>query len=107
MDALLTIPFRYKAYNGPAFYVPNAFTPDNNGINDRFHPIVVGMSTIEYFEIFNRLGQKIYSNSGNSPGWDGTFDGKPQPLGSYIWIINGQDYQGKRYTEKGTVVLIR
>jgi gliding motility-associated-like protein len=96
-----------KAYKGPAFYVPNAFTPDNNGINDRFHPIAVGMSSIDNFEIYNRLGQKIYSSSGNSPGWDGTFDGKPQPIGSYVWIIRGQDYQGKQYHEKGTVVLIR
>jgi gliding motility-associated-like protein len=96
-----------KAYKGPAFYVPNAFTPDNNGINDRFHPVAVGMSRIEFFEVFNRLGQRVYGGQGTSPGWDGTYNGKPQPVGAYMWIIKGQDYLGKKYNEKGTVVLIR
>ncbi len=96
-----------KAYRGPAIYVPNAFTPDNNGINDHFHPVVVGMSTIDYFEVFNRLGQKVYSNPVIGQGWDGTLNGKPQPVGTYVWLIKGLDYLGNMHTEKGTVVLIR
>ena len=60
-----------KAYKGPAIYVPNAFSPDNNGINDRFHPIMVGIQSIDYFEVFNRLGQKVFSSQGDRPrmGW--------------------------------------
>ncbi len=96
-----------KAYKGPEIYVPNAFSPDNNGINDRFHPVAVGMSTISYFEVFNRLGQKVFSSPSVGQGWDGNFQGKPQPLGTYVWIIQGQDFLGQIHTEKGTVVLIR
>jgi gliding motility-associated-like protein len=96
-----------KAYKGPAFYVPNAFTPDNNGLNDRFHPVAVGMGVIDYFDVFNRLGQKVYGSQGAGPGWDGTLNGRPQPVGTYVWVIKGQDYLGRKYSEKGTVTLIR
>jgi len=96
-----------KAYKGPDIYVPNAFTPDNNGHNDYFHPIIVGMSRIDYFEVFNRLGQKVFSSQGSGPGWDGKLNGSPQPTGTYVWIIKGQDYLGGQHSDKGTVVLIR
>jgi gliding motility-associated-like protein len=96
-----------KAYKGPALYIPNAFSPDNNGINDRFHPVIVGMKSIDYFEVYNRLGQKLYSSQGESPGWDGCLNSKPQPVGTYVWIIKGRDYLGNIHSEKGTVVLIR
>jgi gliding motility-associated-like protein len=96
-----------KAYRGPEVYVPNAFSPDNNGINDHFHPVVVGMSRIEYFEVFNRFGQKVYSNPAIGEGWDGMLNGKPQPVGAYVWLIRGQDYLGNTVSKKGTVVLIR
>jgi gliding motility-associated-like protein len=96
-----------KTYRGPAFYAPNAFTPDNNGINDRFHPVSVGMQSIDHFEVFNRLGQKVYSNPGIGQGWDGTLNDKPQPMGTYVWIIMGKDYLGNQHFEKGIVVLIR
>ena len=96
-----------KAYKGPALYVPNAFTPDHNGINDRFHPVMVGMQSIDYFEVYNRFGQKVFSYQGDGPGWDGNLNGKPQPVGTYVWMIKGRDYLGNIHTEKGTVVLIR
>jgi gliding motility-associated-like protein len=88
-------------------YVPNAFSPDNNGVNDRFHPVMVGMQSIDYFEVFNRFGQKVFSCQGDSPGWDGNLNGKPQPIGTYVWMIKGRDYLGNLHSEKGSVVLIR
>jgi gliding motility-associated-like protein len=96
-----------KAYKGPDIYVPNAFTPDHNGVNDYFHPVIVGMGSIDYFEVFNRVGQKVFSSQGSGPGWDGTLNGAPQPIGTYIWQIRGKDYLGITHSEKGTVVLIR
>lgn len=96
-----------KAYEGPAIYMPNAFTPDNNGRNDRFRPIAVGMASISYFTIYNRFGQPVFSSRSASEGWDGTFQGRAQPTGTYVWMIKGEDNTGKTYAEKGTVVLIR
>jgi gliding motility-associated-like protein len=98
---------RIKAYKNPGIYIPNAFTPNNDGHNDRFHPVAAGIRSMDYFEVFNRLGQRVFRSQDAGQGWDGTLDGKPQPMGTYVWIIRGLDYLGKMHSEKGTVELIR
>jgi gliding motility-associated-like protein len=90
----------------PDIFVPNAFTPGNN-FNNIFRPIPVGISKIEYFRVYNRSGMLIYSTSSIGSGWDGTYSGKPQAVGGYVWMVQGTDYTGKLVTKKGTVVLIR
>jgi gliding motility-associated-like protein len=90
----------------PDIFVPNAFTPDNNS-NNIFRPIPVGISKIEYFRVYNRNGALVYSTSHIGSGWDGSFDGKPQPVGGYVWMVQGTDYTGKIVSKKGVAVLIR
>ena len=97
--------FVYKI--DPGLYVPNAFTPNNDGRNDVFRPIPVGMKSITYFRIYNRWGQLMFSTSQNGKGWDGTFNGKSQDANVYVWMVEGIDYLDKKFTRKGTVVLIR
>ena len=96
-----------KAVKGPAFYVPNAFTPNADGKNDRFRFIPIGMKEVYYFRIFNRYGQLIYTAKNSYPGWDGTIHGKLQPTGTYVWQVSGKDFNDEVQTEKGTVLLIR
>jgi gliding motility-associated-like protein len=96
-----------KALKGPAIYVPNAFTPNGDGRNDKFRFIPVGMKEIYYFRIFNRYGQLMYQSKTMQPGWDGTVNGKPAPAGSYVWMVSGKDFSDQLNTQKGTVVLIR
>jgi gliding motility-associated-like protein len=96
-----------KAYKGPTIYVPSAFTPNNDGHNDRFRCIAVGMTTIYFFNVYNRYGQQVYSTRNTWEGWDGNFNGKPQPMGAYVWMVKGLDYKGDIHFEKGTVTLIR
>ncbi|MEO6136749.1 MAG: PKD domain-containing protein [Ginsengibacter sp.] len=91
----------------PGLYVPNAFTPDNNGINDVFRPIPLGMKSLKYFKVFNRRGQLVFSTTVQNKGWDGTFNGLPQDSAVYAWIVEGEDYQGNIITEKGSVTLVR
>jgi gliding motility-associated-like protein len=95
-----------KVYNGPTYYVPNAFTPNADGVNDIFRAIPVGMANT-YFRIFNRRGQVMFETSQYLKGWDGTFNGKPQPNGTYVWIVTGTDRDYKKVEMKGTVNLIR
>jgi gliding motility-associated-like protein len=90
----------------PDIFVPNAFTP-NGTVNTIFRPIPVGISKIEYFRVYNRNGSLIYSTSRIGSGWDGTYNGKPQDVGGYVWTVQGIDYTGKVITKKGVVVLIR
>lgn len=91
----------------PGFYVPNAFTPNNDGLNDVFQPIMLGMESLNYFRVYNRGGQLIYSTHSQENAWDGTYKGAPQDAGVFVWTAQGTDYQGNVITEKGNVTLIR
>jgi large repetitive protein len=96
-----------KVYDGPNYYVPNAFSPNADGLNDIFRAIPVGMSNTVYFRVFNRLGQLVFETNQWLKGWDGTFLGKPQPNGVYVWTVAGTDRNYKKVEAKGTVNLIR
>lgn len=91
----------------PSVFVPNAFSPNNDGKNDVFRYIAAGMRSIEFFRVYNRFGQLVYSNPAPHPGWDGTYGGQLQPSGTYVWMIRGVDYRGNIYASKGTMVLVR
>jgi gliding motility-associated-like protein len=91
----------------PAVFVPNAFTPDGDSKNDLLKPIAVGMKQIDYFKVYNRWGQLVFSTTTNNHGWDGTIKGKLQSSGMYVWAVKAIDYNGQPYTKKGTAILIR
>ena len=91
----------------PTVFVPNAFSPNNDGKNDLLRPIAVGMEKIEYFHVYNRWGQLIFSTVSSKQGWDGTVAGKLQNSGIYVWAVKALDYMGKPYMQKGTAVLIK
>ncbi len=91
----------------PDLYVPDAFTPNGDGKNDIFKPIPIGIKKLNYFKVYNRLGQLIYSTTVQKRGWDGTFKGQPQDPGVFVWIAEGVDYLGKTLYRKGSVTLIR
>jgi gliding motility-associated-like protein len=91
----------------PIIFVPNAFTPGNDGKNDILRPIAAGMSKIEYFRIYNRWGRLIFETTQNGRGWDGTINGSVQGTQSYVWEVKATDYKGQPYFQKGTVTLIR
>jgi gliding motility-associated-like protein len=91
----------------PGFYVPNAFTPNGDGINDVFKPILVGMKSLTYFRVYNRDGELVYSTNQQGQGWDGTFHGIPQDANVYVWTAEGVDYEGNTIFKKGSVTLIR
>ncbi len=96
-----------KAYIGPAYYVPNSFTPNGDGLNDIFRPIPVGIAYTTFFRVYNRYGELLFETNEWLKGWDGTFKNKPQPNGTYTWIIQGKDKYNNKIDEKGTVNLIR
>jgi gliding motility-associated-like protein len=90
----------------PDIFMPNAFTPGKS-INNIFRPIPVGITSIQFFRIYNRWGQLVYSTSHLGNGWDGTLLGKPQDTGSYVWMVQGITYKGSIIYKKGTMTLIR
>jgi gliding motility-associated-like protein len=97
-----------KIYNLNAnLYVPTAFTPNGDGLNDIFKPILLGMKSLTLFSIYNRWGQLLFSTTQAGNGWDGTYEGNPQETGNYVWIANGIDYHGNNIQQRGNVVLLR
>jgi gliding motility-associated-like protein len=96
-----------KTYYGPNYYIPNSFSPNGDGLNDIFRAIPVGMANTVYYRIFNRNGQLVFETNQWLKGWDGTFKGKPQPIGTYVWMVGGTDKYYKKVEMKGTVNLIR
>ncbi len=103
VDTINVIVYKVK----PGLYVPNAFTPDGDGINDVFRPVPIGMKRINYFKVFDRRGKLLFSTAVQNKGWDGTFKGAPQDAQVLVWTVEGVDYQDKVIFQKGTVTLIR
>ena len=92
---------------GPEIFVPSAFTPNNDGKNDVLKPVAVGMKQVNFFRIYNRWGQMVYSTSQLGQGWSGTFGGADQASGTYVYTVEATDYLNKKILKKGTVVLLR
>jgi gliding motility-associated-like protein len=92
---------------GPEIFVPSAFTPNGDGVNDILRPIVAGLQQFNYLRIYNRWGNLVFSSDVSSGGWDGTYGGEKQPSGTYVYVAQGIDYKGQQLNRKGTVVLIR
>jgi len=96
-----------QVFDGPTYYVPNAFSPNGDGLNDLFIPTPVNIVKTEYFRVFNRWGKMMFETNEWRKGWDGRYMGKDQPIGAYVWILKGIDKSGKTIQMKGTVMLIR
>jgi len=96
-----------KVYEGPTYYLPNAFTPNGDGLNDIFRPTPVGIQSTDYFRIFDRYGALMFETRQWMQGWDGTLKGKPASFGTYVWMIKGIDKNGAVVEMKGTVILVR
>ncbi|RYZ15395.1 MAG: gliding motility-associated C-terminal domain-containing protein, partial [Sphingobacteriales bacterium] len=91
----------------PYVFVPSAFTPNSDGLNDFVRPIAVGVQRINYFRIFNRWGQMLYHTTDTERGWDGRIKGTLQGSNVFVWMVSAIDYLGKPIFLKGTVTLIR
>lgn len=95
---------------GAGLFVPNAFSPDGDGINELFTPFVTGLKEQGYqFLVFDRWGQEIFSTTRIGNGWDGNFGtGDPAPVGVYVWKLFGRDLYGTGRVDRiGHVTLVR
>jgi gliding motility-associated-like protein len=89
------------------FYVPNAFTPNSDGKNDLFRPLLFGTIKKYQFTIFNRWGEVVFQTYVVQNGWDGRSKALPLPSGVFVWTCTyGLEGEAVK-SEKGTVVLIR
>ena len=87
--------------------MPNAFTPNNDGLNDVFRVKYPFAVTHFHFLVTNRWGQTVFETNNIHNGWDGTFKGEPCPAGIYVWVISFTDIDNKDRQIKSTVTLLR
>lgn len=90
------------------FYVPSAFTPNGDGINDIFIPKGEGVNPDDYLlQIFDRNGRLMFQTTSLHQGWDGTDNGKELPLGSYVYVVKTSTMDGTPKEYVGTVTLVQ
>lgn len=87
--------------------IPSAFTPNNDGKNDLFRPIINVAINNYHLQIFNRSGQLIFRSKNIEEGWDGRFKGQPLDPGTYIYHISISREDGNVSEHKGAVLVIR
>lgn len=86
---------------------PSAFTPNHDGRNDEFLPKFDCDFTDYSLKIYNRWGQQIFHSISNTKAWDGTYNGIPQPIGTYTYLFTYRIEAGERKTDYGQITLLR
>lgn len=88
--------------------MPNAFSPNGDGINDIYKPKSGYKSIVEFHAyIFNRWGKKLYEWTDPSTGWDGTYNGSPVKQGVYFCLVKARGADGRKFNIKKDVNLLR
>ncbi|TDH27289.1 T9SS type B sorting domain-containing protein [Segetibacter sp. 3557_3] len=98
---------RIKRYKGPDIYIPTAFTPNSDGLNDHLKVFPIGTKSFEFFAVYNRYGERIYYTTDQLQGWDGTYKGEKLGTGNFVVVAKATDYKGNPMLKKENVVLIR
>jgi gliding motility-associated-like protein len=86
--------------------MPNAFSPNGDGHNDRFRPVHKCIDQ-GHFIILNRYGKVIFETNDLDVAWDGQFKGEPQPMGTYVYHLTGELVSGEKIDLKGNISLLR
>jgi gliding motility-associated-like protein len=87
--------------------VPNVFSPSGSGVNSKLYLLRRGEATLNYFRIFNRWGNLVFETTDINEGWDGTYKGKPQPLGVFVYEIEAATNTGGTFRKHGNVTLLQ
>jgi gliding motility-associated-like protein len=90
-----------------SLHVPNAWSPNNDGSNDKLFPLTINIKELYYFRVFNRWGQLMFETNKLGEGWDGIYNGKPQVQDVYTWTVEAIGLDGVYYKQSGNSVLLR
>ncbi len=93
-------------------FIPNSFTPNNDGLNDAFYVSGSGLGLIKKMTVYSRWGEEIFSRSNIQPndpsqGWDGTFKGTMMPPDNFIYIIEVECELGNLFHYQGDISIVR
>jgi len=87
-------------------FMPNAFTPDDDGMNDMFSPVITFTPSKYEFRVYNRTGVLLFHTSSHGTGWDGRHNDKLMPSGVYLWSLKLTTPSGRSEQRTGTVTIL-
>lgn len=90
----------------PPVYIPNAFTPNGDGVNDVWYVYGTGVKDFKA-TVFDRWGEKVFESTNQSQGWDGTYRGQMEEPGLFVYIVDLVYLSGEQETKQGSISLIR
>jgi len=91
----------------PIVEVPTAFSPNNDGVNDVIQPFLHDIAVLNYFTVFNRWGEEVFTTAALNVGWDGTVGGTEAEIGTYVYVVEAVTTGGGTEIRKGNFVLVR
>ncbi len=95
-----------KSAAGDLIYVPNAFTPNADGKNDIIYVHSENIQSLKFY-VYDQWGELLYTSLSQQNGWNGTYRGKKEPVGVYVYYLEAIMNDGQHLTKKGTITLIR
>jgi gliding motility-associated-like protein len=90
-----------------SLHVPNAWSPNNDGHNDKLFPLTINIRELYYFRVFNRWGQLMFETNKLGEGWDGIYNGKAQVQDVYTWTVEAVGLDDVHYKQSGNSILLR
>lgn len=89
------------------FFYPDAFTPNNDGLNDRWAPVTEANADLYLLAIYNRWGERVYYSNNEHDKWDGTHNGRLCDVGTYTYMFRAKCVMGRQETTQGALLLVR
>lgn len=101
------VPVEVKVVDESRVLLPNAFSPNGDGLNDTWGIQVFGIIKLGVLRVFNRWGQVVFETTDPARRWNGTINGTPLPIGTYYYVLKAVDHLGKPISQNGPVLILR
>jgi gliding motility-associated-like protein len=93
--------------NDDVVFIPNAFSPNEDGLNELFYVRSNGIREVEYIRVFDRWGKLLFETNSLANGWDGKFNGKPVNPGVYVYTLKATCSNGQPILMQGNVTVVK
>jgi len=95
------------AFNKPDIYLATGFSPNNDGVNDKYKPEYIEIKILEYFRVQDSNNRQVFITNSQTDKWDGTYNGNPLPPAPYLVTVAGIDILGNRIVKQGIVIVVK
>ncbi len=104
-DRIISASNEVELFNSFSVEMPTAFTPNNDGLNDKFGAVAKGVKEFKLV-VYNRYGEVLFNSNSLEQKWDGTFNGNQVPTGGYMYEVIATSHEGEDLQKSGKVLVI-